>query len=286
MEGNAADDALQILGFVRVGGILPALLVVGATWVLVRLFTGFMGGLGKRFAERRLVLQQVSTILQLVIYATGIVAASLLAFRFSREMLLAVGGTVAVAVGIAFKDLAASLIAGIMIILDRPFQVGDRVTFGGVYGEIDKIGLRSVRLTTLDDSMVTIPNNKFLTDVVTSGNAGALDMQVVLDFFIGVDQDLAAAKAVVRDAMTSSRYTYLGKPWTVLVNSVITDNYVAVRIRGKAYVLDVRYEKAYETDVTERVLEAFAERGIQPPAILHRTLEPARPRPAAAPRAA
>jgi hypothetical protein len=53
---------------------------------------------------------------------------------------------------------------------------------------------------------------------------------------------------------------------------VIQENYFAIRIRGKAYVLDVQYEKAYETDVTERVLLGFRERGIAPPAILHRSL--------------
>ncbi len=44
---------------------------------------------------------------------------------------------------------------------------------------------------TLDDTQVTIPNNKFLTDSVASGNAGSVEMMVQMDFFVGVDQDLA-----------------------------------------------------------------------------------------------
>jgi hypothetical protein len=48
---------------------------------------------------------------------------------------------------------------------DRPFQVGDRVSYGGEYGDIIKIGLRSVRMNTLDDNIITIPNNKVFTDV-------------------------------------------------------------------------------------------------------------------------
>jgi hypothetical protein len=50
----------------------------------------------------------------------------------------------------------------------------------------------------------------------------------------------------------------------------VFDNYVAIRLRLKAYVLDTKYEKAFESDVTLRVLEAFAQKGIRPPAILHR----------------
>lgn len=265
------NESIQILSFIRVGGLLPAALVILGTWVAARVLASFFDRLGKRFTDRRLLLQQITTILRFLIYFAGIVTSVLLAFHLSREMLLAVGGTMAVAVGIAFKDLAASVIAGLLIIVDRPFQVGDRITIGDMYGEVTKIGLRSVRIVTLDDSMVTVPNNKFLNDIVTSGNAGALDMQIVMDFHIGMDQDIDAAKAIVRDAITSSRYTYLGKPWTVLVNTVIQENYFAVRIRGKAYVLDVQYEKAYESDVTERVLQAFRERYIAPPAILHRS---------------
>ncbi len=270
------EESTQILSFVRAGGIVPAMLLLFVTWLLARLAAGFFDRLGKRFTERRLLLQQIATILRFIVYFLGIVGAAFLSFRFSRAMLLALGGTFAVAFGIAFKDLAASMIAGLMIIFDRPFQVGDRVTIGGVYGEVTNIGLRSVRLVTLDDSVVTIPNNKLLTDMVTSANAGELDMQVVLDFYICLDEDVYEAKKVVRDAITSSRYTYLGKPWTVLVNAVIQENYFAVRIRGKAYVLDVQYEKAYETDVTERVLRGFRERGIAPPAILHRSLDDTR----------
>jgi small-conductance mechanosensitive channel len=161
----------------------------------------------------------------------------------------------------------------VTIIIDRPFQVGDRVTFGSHYGEITDIGLRSVRLVTLDDNVITIPNNKFLTEVVSSANLGALDMLIETDFFIGIDQDVELAKGVVTEAITSSRYAYLKKPWTVGVAQVVRENYFALRVRSRVYVLDVKYENALQTDVTERVMGAFRKHGIQPPAILHRNVD-------------
>ncbi|MEZ4459355.1 MAG: hypothetical protein R3E66_06430 [bacterium] len=86
----------------------------------------------------------------------------------------------------------------------------------------------------------------------------------------GIDQDLVRAREIVTEAALSSRYVYLPKPIVVLVNQVIQDNYVAVRLRAKSYVLDTRYEKAFETDVNLRVWHAFKEAGIGAPAILHR----------------
>src|SRR5690606_33860764 len=96
-----------------------------------------------------------------------------LSVRLDARTLAVIGGALAFAVGFAMRDVVAAFIAGITIIFDRPFQVGDRVRFAGEYGDILKIGLRSVRLLTLDNVIVTIPNNKILTDVTASGNYGA-----------------------------------------------------------------------------------------------------------------
>jgi small-conductance mechanosensitive channel len=262
----------NLFEFFRPQGIVPAVLVLVMAWVVVRVVVPPLDRLGKRFTEWRLTLHQTRTIFRLLVFLLAFLVAGTFLFNLSQEALLALGGVVAVAVGIALKDLTASVIAGITILVDKPFQVGDRISFSGVYGEVVEIGLRSVRLVTLDDNLVTIPNNKFLTDVVSSGNAGALDMLVQIDFLIGADQDLPRAKRLVGEALVSSRFAYLRKPWAVMVSQVTVDGgLVALRLRAKVYVLDVRYEKALETDVTERVMEAFAAAGIRPPALLHRS---------------
>lgn len=266
------EGSVNIVQFVRLGGVLPASIVLVVVWILVTIIGRTTDRLGSRFAERRLLIQQMSTVLRFTVSIVGVTAAVLFMFKLSEQMLLALGGTIAVAVGIAMKDLAASVLAGLIILFDRPFQVGDRVSFNGFYGEISKIGLRSVRLTTLDDNLITIPNNKFLTDIVSSGNAGALDMLVQMDFHIGLDQDVAAAKRVVRDCLTTCRYAFLDKPWAVLVSQEALNNALAVRVRAKVYVLDVKYEKLLVSDVTERVLVGLREAGVGPPAILHRQL--------------
>lgn len=263
---------LDLSETIRWSGLVYAFAVLVITWFAVRGVTGALEGLGARFSDRRLVLHQVSTISRFILFLGGLSVAIMLSVNLSKETILALTGTAAVTIGFALKDVAASILAGIIIIIDRPFQVGDRVTFANVYGEISAIGLRSVRLITLDDNVVTIPNNKFLTEIVASGNWGALDMMIQMDFFIGADQDVALAKRLTEEALITNRYAFPKKPWVVLVNQVIEKDYFAVRLRAKAYVLDVKYEQAFATDVTERVLEAFSAQGILPPAVLHRSL--------------
>ena len=258
-------------GIVRWSGIVPSLLVVAGAWALLRLLHRFVLAFSSEFSSRRLTLQKLSTLAQFFIYIATTAVVLLLSFRLDDTALALIGGTIAVAVGFAIKDLVASFIAGVIVMVDRPFQVGDRVSFGGEYGDITAIGLRSVRLQTLDDNTVTIPNSKFLSDMTSSGNYGALDMQVVMDFYIATDQDIDQARTIINEATLSSRYVYLAKPVVILVNQWMTDYLSGVRLRLKAYVLDTRHEKAFETDVNLRVLRAFQEQGISTPqAILGR----------------
>lgn len=266
------EDAANFLQFVRPTGLLPALMVLAGAWLVAGIIGRSVERAGVRFTQWRLLLQQIGTMARFAIYIGAIAAAVPLAFKLSDQALLALGGTIAVTAGFAFKDLASSILAGITILIDRPFQVGDRVAFGSYYGEITSIGLRSVRLVTLDDNLVTIPNNKFLTETVACGNAGALDMLIQMDFFIGSGEDVARARQIVADALTTSRFAFLEKPWTVLVNSVVHQGYFAIRLRAKVYVLDLHYEKALETDVTLRVLDGLRQAGIAPPAMLHRAV--------------
>ncbi|GAM06588.1 mechanosensitive ion channel family protein [Novosphingobium sp. MBES04] len=265
------DTISRLADIVRWGGVITSLFVVTGAWMLLRLLGRFVAAFGSEFSSRRLTLHKVSTIGQFVIYVATTLLVLLLSFRVDETTLAVIGGTVAVAVGFAMKDLVASFIAGVIVMLDRPFQVGDRVNFGGEYGDITAIGLRSVRMQTLDDNTVTIPNSKFLSDVTSSGNYGALDMQVVMDFHIAADQDIERAREIVNEAVLSSRYVFLAKPVVILVNQWVSDYLVGVRLRLKAYVLDTRFEKAFESDVNLRVLRAFQHEGI---------LTPGQPRPA------
>ena len=270
---DAAADPETITQFARLvrwSGVLTSLILIAAAFVLLRFLRNFVAQLSEQFAARRLLFTKIETLVQFLVYVGTGIATVALSLRLDERVLAVIGGTVAVSVGFAIKDLVASFIAGIMIMIDRPFQVGDRVDFGGQYGDITAIGLRSVRMQTLDDNTVTIPNNKFLSEVTSCGNYGALDMQVGMQFFIGPDQDVDEALRIVREAAATSRFVHLPKAVKVLVKQVIQEQYVAVQIVLKAYVADTRFEKDFESDVSLRVLKAFRNAEISPPAVLHR----------------
>ena len=264
-------NVAHIAEFIRWGGIALSIpLIVGATF-LIRLLENAGENLAIRFSNRRPTIQKVQTSARFFLYILTFGVALSLSIRLDPTALTVIGGTLAFAVGFALRDLVASFIAGITIMFDRPFQVGDRVAYGGEYGDIIQIGIRSVRMNTLDHNIITIPNNKVFTDVTSSGNYGALEMQVPMDFYIGIDQDAVLAAELIREACLTSPYVYLAQPITVSAKQVILQDYIAFQLKARPYVYDCKFEKPFETDVHFRVLEAFREHDIGPPAILHRT---------------
>ncbi|MCG9698202.1 mechanosensitive ion channel domain-containing protein [Shewanella sp. Isolate11] len=265
------ENLTQITSLIRWSGVIFSVIVLLAAWLLLRFVGKVVDGVSSQFVQYRMMLQKLQSFFQFFIYMTAGIVVFMMSFRINEQILTLIGGTLAVSIGFAMKDLAASFIAGLTVMIDRPFQVGDRVTFEGHYGDIVTIGLRSVRMRTLTDDIITIPNNKFLSEVTMSGNYGELDMQCVIPFYVGMDQDINLARDLIQEAASSSRYIHLPKPVVVLVSQSMAENYLAIKLTCKAYVVDTIYEKLFETDITLRVMKEFKKHGINPPEIAVRS---------------
>jgi small-conductance mechanosensitive channel len=257
---------LDIVKFIDVSGLFPAFIIAVLTYISIRLIKKFLD----RFAESNtrycLLSKQISVFVQFIIlFIGGFFAASKLLAVSQDGMSLFIGLT-AFGLSWASKDLFASLMAGLTLLIDRPFQVGDRITFEGHYGEVVEIGLRSVRVVDLDDNLISIPNNQFLGSVVSCANAGNLDQMCVFQFFIGCNEDFFVAERVIRESVVASRYMFWKKPVVVhMKEGAVPDGAerFAIILTAKAYVMDNRYESAFASDVHRRVKRAFKRHGIR-----------------------
>ncbi|HMN68348.1 MAG TPA: mechanosensitive ion channel [Bdellovibrionales bacterium] len=233
--------------------------------VAVKFVAGIGTTLHARMPSRRLLIAQVVTVTSFAVYILGGTYLFYGIIQPPKTLLLAVSGTLAVALGLSLKDLIASVVAGVILLFDRPFQVGDRVTFEDTYGEITSIGLRAVRLVTLDDSVVTIPNSKFITDLVSSGNFGALDMMIEINFHVDLAADIALARDLLHEAAVTSRFVFLKKPVAIVLTEVNFAERPAMQICVKCYVIDVRFEKALQSDILLRGNQALKDADISRP---------------------
>jgi small-conductance mechanosensitive channel len=173
------------------------------------------------------------------------------------ETLVAVTASAGIAIGFASQDILKNIFGGIMILLDRPFQVGDKIEVGSYYGEVTQIGLRTVRIVTPDDSLVSIPNGEIMNQSVSNANSGESNCQVVAEIYLPPEIDLIKARQIAYRAAAVSRYAYLNKPIAIIIKNEIHEGRSMLKMRLKAYALDIRHEFPFMSEMTEIVIGEF-----------------------------
>lgn len=266
-ESNPSDivSFVEVLSFAKLTLLFLGLIVLV---IIVKVISNLGGRLHRKIPSGRLIIAQFVTVVSFGVYIIGGVYLFYGVIQPPKALLIAVSGTLAVALGLSLKDLIASVVAGVILLFDRPFKVGDRITFENVYGEITSIGLRAVRMLTLDESVVTIPNSKFITDLVKSSNLGSLDMMVEVDFHVDPSGDIKKAKELLHEVASTSIYSYLKRPVVVSLSEVEFAQKMAIQLKVKGHVFDIRYEKALQSDFIIRGNEALKEYNIPRPQVV------------------
>jgi small conductance mechanosensitive channel len=142
----------------------------------------------------------VSTASNLVMIFGVLVALSQLGIRLGP--LLAGLGVAGFIVGFALQDTLGNFAAGVMILLYRPYDVGDLIEVGDVFGKVDKMTLVSTNLLTLDNQLFVMPNNKIWGDVIK--NVTAQDIRRVdMVFGISYNDDIPKAESILEDILQS-----------------------------------------------------------------------------------
>ena len=239
------------------GSIFWTIVLFFTTLFLIRRLTGTLERMAESSTTLRLAIKRVIPMIHILGWSVAVYLIIVNAFRLPIQTLIALSASAGIAIGFASQDILKNIFGGIMIVLDRPFQVGDKVEVGSYYGEVLQIGLRSVRIVTPDDSTVSIPNGEIMNKSISNSNSGESNAQVVSEFFLPPDIKLVQAKKIAYRAAAVSRFVYLNKPITVIIKNEVHQGRSIIRMRLKAYVLDIRYENLFASEMTEIVLQEF-----------------------------
>ena len=254
-NSNAVSEVQQIQELISLNKIFYSLLILVITYFFNKYFSIILDNIAEKATNYRLFVKRLAPISRIVIwsFAIYVVIAGIIDPPF--ETIVAIGASVGIAVGFASQDILKNIFGGVMIILDRPFQVGDKIGVSEHYGEVLSIGLRSSRVVTPDDSIVSIPNAELMNKAVSNSNSSALDCQVVAEIYLPATVNVSSVKQLARKAVYASPYTYLNKPVDVIVLNEIHEKQFVIKLRVKAYVLDIRYEFQFKSDMTEMIIE-------------------------------
>jgi small-conductance mechanosensitive channel len=164
------DSILRTVGEWITPERLQLVLRVGITIVVGLIVVRILVALGRRLTKRRMTPQGAMVVRKVILYTgfTLIAVNVLQQLGFKLTALLGAAGVVGIAVGFASQTSVSNLISGIFLISEKPFAVGDLIRIGGLTGVVQSIDLLSVKMRTLDNLFVRIPNQKLLNEEVTN----------------------------------------------------------------------------------------------------------------------
>ena len=189
-----------------------------------------------------------------------VIIASLNQIGVNTTSFVAVFGAATLAIGLALQGSFANLGAAVLIILFRPFKVGDVIETAGVTGEVTDINLFSTVITPVDKSMVIIPNSSIINGNIT--NFSNRDRRRVDHIFgIGYDDDLKLAKETLINILNSDERILKEPAPFVAVNELAESS---VNFVVRAWTTTDDYWDVY-FDLLEKVKLTFDEKGISIP---------------------
>ena len=202
-----------------------------------------------------------------LVYATAAVIA-LDVLGVNVMPFIAGAGVMGVAVGFAAKDTLSNLIAGILLIIDRPFEIGDRIEVwsapagSATWGDVIDIGLRATRIKTTDNIVVIIPNNEIMTRDIVNYTIISSAIRVRVNMGIAYDADIAKAKALIVRAARSADWIMAEPPPKVVVRD-FGESSVGLQLR--VWIKDARKRMDTISYITDTVKTLFDQNGIEIP---------------------
>ena len=240
--------------------ILKFLGIVFIFWIIARFVRRVVARateLSDRFSE--LLEQFMVTISFRAVMCIGLLVA-LGTVGVNVGALLAVIGGASFIIGFALQDTLGNFASGVMLLIYRPFDVGDSVEVGGVNGKIDRVSLVSTTIRTFDNKVVLVPNRNVWGQVIT--NASASDTRRVdMIFGIGYDDDADKAREIL-GRIVSNHELVLEEPEPVIQLHELADS--SVNFICRPWVNTGDYWQVH-WDVIQKVKAEFDREGISIP---------------------
>jgi small conductance mechanosensitive channel len=202
-----------------------------------------------------------------IIYATGIILV-LDVLGLNIMPFVAGAGVAGIAIGFAAKDTLSNLIAGILLIIDRPFEVGDRIEIwtapknSATWGDVIDIGLRATKIRTTDNIVIIIPNNEIMTRDIINYTTITKEIRVRIPIGIAYDADIKKAKELITKIALELDWVMREPAPKVVVSSFGASS---VDLQARIWISRPRRRMDTISHVTDRVKEVFQEEGIEIP---------------------
>ena len=202
-----------------------------------------------------------------IVYTLGIILA--LDILGLNVMPFVAGASVAgIAIGFAAKDTLSNLIAGILLIIDRPFEVGDRIEVwtaprnSSTWGDVIDIGLRATKIRTTDNIVIVIPNNEIMKRDIINYTAITEEIRVRIPIGIAYDSNVKKAKELIIGIALELDWVMKDPAPKVVVRNFGDSS---VDLQARVWIRDPRRRMDTVSHITDRLKDVFQQEGIEIP---------------------
>jgi small-conductance mechanosensitive channel len=267
---NAIDPekkiALQLLGYAD--GIIFISFILVLTIILIRITDTSIKHAIELHSVRtstifnETLLPLINRIINIVI---GLIAVIIILDHFGQNVstLVVSLGVGSLAVALAAQETIANMIGGFVIMLDRPFRVGDRIQLpGGDIGDVYEIGIRSTKILNFDNNLIISPNAELIKGKVTNYSYPVEDISLKIDVGVAYGTDIDQARSIMI-RMARNHPLVLKDPAPEVFVVDLADSSVNLKLLARTG--DFRHKFATEATIREQVYKAFNQEGVEFP---------------------
>jgi len=196
--------------------------------------------------------------IRLGILAVGLFLATL-ASGLPVDKIAIVLGALGVGIGLGLQNIINNLVSGIILIFERPFQVGDYIEVNGKTGRVKDIGIRSSKLISQAGSEIILPNGDLLSGHVINWTLSNNHIRTELALNLGPETDLAQARQLITEEVLNNPNTLHRAAPEILLNSVNTAGY---DLKVLFWINNIRQEQALKSELLASIYQHLTEAGI------------------------
>lgn len=263
---EADVTARQLLGYAN--GIIFVCFMLVVTIVLIRIIDTSIKHTMERHAKRtssklnEALLPLVNRVVNIVI---ALIALIIVLDHFGQDVssLVVSLGVGSLAIALAAQDTLANMIAGFVIMLDRPFRVGDRIQLpSGEVGDVHEIGIRSTKILDFDNNLIVSPNADLIKGRVVNYSYPEQVIRVVVEVGVAYGTELDRAKLIMT-SLAKQHPDVLKEPMPEVFVVALADSSVNLRLIARTD--NFRKKFLVETSLREQIYNTFRAEGIEIP---------------------
>lgn len=255
----SVETVSSMIGLYALNIAVAIVIFVVGKYIAKKLTNMFANLMSKKENADKTLIKFLENIIYYILLVI-VILTSLKQLGIDTTSFLAILGAAGLAIGLALKDSLSNFASGVMIILFKPFRVGDFVEAGGTSGSIDEVGIFNTIFKTPDNQKIIVPNGQITSGTIKNVNAHDT-RRVDLLVGIGYDDDIKKAKQVLNSIVEADERVLKDKGITVAV-SELADSSVNFVVRAWVNTPDYWNVKF---DLTEQVKLTFDKEGISIP---------------------